>query len=136
MYTKNVYNYKGDHDNDWKVDLSLTSFINKCILRMCTTIKGIKTMTKWFDDVIAEKIHSANNHVILIPAQNPNAPLDTVDVYDGITGKVLVTDVPESSAQDFAIIWNSFIDDSENNETAKKINLAWLTDSVGNRKRY
>ena len=57
-------------------------------------------MVNWFEEVIADKIRSAKNHVILVPARNQNAPLDAVDIFDGVTGQFIVADVPEDSARD------------------------------------
>ena len=92
-------------------------------------------MTKWFDDVVAEKLREAGNHVILVPAQNSQAFIDTVDVYDGITGQFIAADVPEKAARNFATIWNKLVDAGENTETAKRVNLEWLIDMKGS-KRY
>jgi hypothetical protein len=91
-------------------------------------------MTRWFEEMVAEKIHAAKNHVILVPARNPNSPLDTVDVFDGVTGQFIVADVPENPAREFAIIWNNLQDAGDNTENMKKLNLAWLDTAVG--KRY
>lgn len=88
-------------------------------------------MIGWFEQAIAEKISSAGNHVILIPARNPDAPLDTVDVYNGVTGQFIAADVPEESAREFAIIWNDLVDRGENNDSIQKLNMAWLTDVKG-----
>lgn len=85
-------------------------------------------MTKWFDEAVSEKLHAAGNHVILIPAQNTDAPVDSVDIYDGITGQFIVAGVPEDAAYTFAKVWNDLVDSGENTELAKKINIAWLTD--------
>ena len=90
-------------------------------------------MARWFEDEIADKIRTAENHVILIPAQNPDAGIDMVDVYDGVTGKFIAADVPESPAREFVIIWNELVDAGDNTESVKKLNLEWLIQS---RKRY
>jgi len=92
--------------------------------------KGL-SMLGWFEQAIAEKLSTAGNHVILIPARNLDAPLDTVDVYDGVTGQFIAADVPENAAQDFAIIWNELVDRGENTENLRKLNIAWLTDVKG-----
>jgi hypothetical protein len=91
-------------------------------------------MAKWFDDVIAEKISEANNHVILVPARNANAPLDAVDVFDGVTGQFIIADVPEIPAREFAIIWNSLTDSGDNTDSMKKLNLAWLYSAISPQK--
>jgi len=91
-------------------------------------------MTKWFDEAITEKLREAGNHVILVPAQNPNALMDTVDVFDGVTGQFIAADVPEDAARNFATVWNKLVDAGENTETAKRVNLEWLTDRKGSRR--
>lgn len=90
-------------------------------------------MTRWFENMIADKINDAKNHVILLPAQNPIATIDVVDIYDGVTGQFVAADVPEEQAREFAIIWNGLVDIGENTEAAKKINFGWL---VKDRKRH
>jgi hypothetical protein len=90
-------------------------------------------MARWFDDAITEKLREAGNHVILVPARNPNAPIDTVDVFDGVTGKFIAADVPEGDARNFAIVWNNLVDSGENNETFKQVNLSWL---IGTKERH
>lgn len=92
-------------------------------------------MTKWFDEAITEKLREAGNHVILIPARNPVAPIDTVDVYDGVTGTFIAADVPEEAAHNFAVVWNNLVDAGENTESVRKVNLSWLNDLKG-AKRY
>ena len=89
---------------------------------------------KWFEEAVADKMRAAKNHVILVPAQNPNAPIDTVDIFDGITGQFIVADVPEEAAREFVIIWNALQDSGDNTENMKKLNLSWLDTAV--RKRY
>ena len=84
-------------------------------------------MVNWFEEVIADKIRSAKNHVILVPARNQNAPLDAVDIFDGVTGQFIVADVPEDSAREFALIWNTLIMNGESRESIEQINLLWLT---------
>ena len=91
-------------------------------------------MAKWFEEIIADKIRSAKNHVILVPAQNPNAPLDTVDIFDGVTGQFIAADVPEVPAREFMAIWNNLQDAGDNTDSMKKLNLSWLTVATG--KRY
>jgi hypothetical protein len=85
-------------------------------------------MAFWFEEAIAEKLKEAGNHVILVPAQNPNAPLDTVDIYNGETGQFIAADVPEDPAREFAIIWNELVENGENTEKARKLNFSWLSD--------
>lgn len=92
-------------------------------------------MTIWFEEAIEAKLKDAGNHVILVPARNPNAPLDTVDVFDGITGSFLAADVPEESAREFMLIWNGLVDRNENTEEMKNINLAWLAASKSSKYR-
>jgi len=82
----------------------------------------------WFETAISEKIEAAGNHVILIPANSPTAPLDTVDLYDGITGNFIAENIPEDSARAFAIIWNELVDSGENTESIKKLNISWLVE--------
>ena len=86
-------------------------------------------MAKWFDDEIDDKLRGAGNHVILIPARNPNASIDTVDIYDGITGKFIAANVPEKAATTFATVWNKLVDSNENNELIQKFNLEWILNS-------
>jgi hypothetical protein len=87
-------------------------------------------MTNWFDEAITEKLRIAGNHVILVSALNSNNPL-AVDIYDGVTGKILAEDVPEDAARNFVTVWNKLVDAGENTETAKRVNLEWLTDLKG-----
>ena len=92
-------------------------------------------MMNWFDEAVTEKLHEAGNHVIMVPACNPDAPIDTVDLYDGITGKFIAAGVPEEAARKFAKVWNDLQDSGENTESAKHINLEWLLDGKQG-KRY
>ena len=91
-------------------------------------------MAKWYEDAIAEKIREAGNHVILVPAQNENAPIDTVDVFDGKTGTFIVSEIPEEPAREFAVIWNGLVDSGESTETIRTFNLEWLSGVKANRK--
>lgn len=84
-------------------------------------------MSKWFEDSIDEKIQNAGKHVILIPARNPNAPIDTVDIYDGASSEFIAENISEHSAQNFAVIWNNLVDINENTDNVKKINISWLS---------
>jgi hypothetical protein len=88
-------------------------------------------MAKWFDDVISDKLRDAGNHVILVPARNPNVLMNIVDIYDGVTGKFIAANIPEDAARTFATVWNSLVDNKENTETIKHVNLSWLIDMKG-----
>ena len=88
------------------------------------------------DSEIAIKIREAGNHVIVVPAQNSSAPIDSFDVFNGVTKEYIAVDVSEKSAQELATIWNGLLDGGEKVDTIRKINLSWLTGSVGNRYAY
>jgi hypothetical protein len=92
-------------------------------------------MAKWFDDVITDKLRNAGNHVILVPARNPNVLMNIVDIYDGVTGKFIAANVPEEAAITFATVWNKLVDANENTEITKYVNLSWLND-VQSERRY
>jgi hypothetical protein len=84
----------------------------------------------WIDAInieTNEKIREAGKHVVVVPAQNSSAPIDTYDVFDGNTFQFVATAVSEKTAKDFAVIWNSLIDDGESVENIRRINLGWLT---------
>jgi hypothetical protein len=82
------------------------------------------------NDELAEKIRNAGNHIIIVPAQKNTVSLDTFDVFDGNSHEFIAVDVPEKSAQEFAIIWNELVDNGESVENIRKINLEWLTGVV------
>ena len=64
----------------------------------------------------------------MIPSRDVNAPIDSVDIYDGVTGHFIVANVPEEAAYTFAKVWNNLVDAGENTELAKKIDMKWLTE--------
>ena len=78
-----------------------------------------------------EKILNAGNHVVMIPSQETDAPLDTMDLFDGNTNTFIAVAVPEKSARDFTDIWNGLVDSGEPVEAVRHINLAWLTGVSG-----
>jgi len=84
----------------------------------------------WIDAITIEsnkKIREAGKHVVVIPAQNVSAPIDTFDVFDGNTCQFIATNVSEKTASEFALIWNGLIDNGESVENISRINLGWLT---------
>ena len=84
---------------------------------------------KWYTEIdheLAEKIRSAGNHVIVVPAQTDAAPLDTFDVFDGNSNEYVAVNISEKAAQEFATMWNSLIDSGETVENIRRMNLAWL----------
>lgn len=87
------------------------------------------------DSEIAIKIREAGNHVIVVPAQNSSAPIDTFDVYNGATNEFIAIDVPEQTAHELSAIWNGLLDNGEQVSNIRKINLAWLTGAQAG-KRY
>lgn len=78
-----------------------------------------------------QKIRMAGNHLVLVPARNEDAPLDTVDVFDGERGEFIATQVPEKPAREFVVIWNELLDSGESIEKIRTINLEWLTGISG-----
>jgi hypothetical protein len=79
------------------------------------------------DSKIAEQIREAGNRVIVVPAQSISAPIDTYDVYNGATKTFIATDVSEQTANEFASMWNGLIDQGEQVDTIRKINIEYLT---------
>lgn len=87
-------------------------------------------MAFWFEEDTISRIRSAGNHVILVPPTNPNAPLDTFDIFDGITGLIVAADIPEAKAREFATIWNTLVDSGETADFAR-MSTNWLIGSKG-----
>lgn len=75
---------------------------------------------------VDEKIRIAGHHVIVMPAHNDSAPIDSFDVFDYSTDQFLVTDAPEKPTREFAVIWNGLLDEGEPTEKIRKINIEWL----------
>ena len=74
-----------------------------------------------------ERLRDAGNHLVVIPSQHSDAPLDTVDVFDGSCGEFIVTAVPEKLVRELVVIWNGLVDSGESVESLRTINLSWLT---------
>lgn len=86
-------------------------------------------MKNWIEDIKNannEKIRNAGKHMVIVPALNSTAPLDTYDVFDGASCKFIATSIPEKTAQEFATIWNGLVDNGESVETIRKYPLIWL----------
>ena len=83
---------------------------------------------------IGEQIQSAGNHVVVIPADD-DAPIDTVDIFDGETHTFLATRVPKKAAFNFAILYNGMVDAHISSEEIRKVNLKWLA-GFEDRKTY
>lgn len=86
----------------------------------------------WADEYklkIDEQLAHAGNHVIVVPAQDADAPIDTVDVFDGAAHAYIATRVPEKQASNFAAIWNAMIDNGDTT-ALRKIDLAWFSGIV------
>lgn len=93
----------------------------------------------WIDELknqIDAKIQEAGNHVVIVPALGDNAPVDTVDVYDGGAKAFIATHVPEKTATDFAILYNGLVDSGYQPENIRKIDLAWLSGVNSDRRVY
>ena len=76
---------------------------------------------------IDAKINEAGRHVVIVPAQNAAAPLDTVDIFDGGTHQFIAHAIPQSSAQEFAVIWNNLVDNGETAGHDQNNLMAWIT---------
>lgn len=86
-------------------------------------------MKNWIEDIKNannEKIRNAGQHMVIIPALNNAAPLDTFDVFDGGSCKFVARSIPEKTAQEFTTIWNGLIDNGESVENIRKYPLNWL----------
>ena len=87
-------------------------------------------MANWIEDLNienTEKIRMAGKNIIVVPARNDSAPIDTFDVFDGDSHEYIATDVPEKAATEFAVIWNSLLADGESVENIRKFNIDLLT---------
>jgi len=86
----------------------------------------------WYDSMLEEidaKIQEAGNHVVIIPSQDKNAPIDSVDIYDGHSQKYIALGIPENTAQEFAVVWNNLVDSGEANNRNQSTLMTWITDS-------
>ena len=84
----------------------------------------------WLEDQnreVTAKIQAAGNHVIVVPAQDPTARIDTYDLFDGSTQSYIATGVPEKAANEFATIWNQLLDNGESVAALRQMPLDWLT---------
>ncbi len=92
----------------------------------------------WADEYklrIDEQIQTAGQHVVVIPSIGDDAPIDTVDVFDGGTHSFVATRVPEKAGFNFAILYNGMIDAKASIDEIRKVNFAWLS-GVNERKTY
>lgn len=85
-------------------------------------------MLFWLEQIIQERINSAGNHVVTVPAANDTRP-DTYDIYDGYRKEFIATNINEKYAERFVKVWNYLIDNGLTSEKPNPLNLAWIFDA-------